>query len=201
MTNYMKIQEGDIVRLIGGRMNKFDFQGILHFSAVNNKDMGYNVPRIYEWKLNVKTGRVEERVINDEFRDVEMPLIHPLFEGKKVKYIWFNLIDYSDDGFGASSYGIVKYDVEKEKIVGRIEYDLDGRKGSYQAVYVPNERKDIKNVKSEDDGYLVNVIWNKKTGKSNIQIFDAKTMNSKPVAHIELPYRIPGGFHSRFFYP
>merc|ERR1712032_1270242 len=147
----------------------------------------YNYPRIYEWKLNMKTGVVEERTIIEDVMNVEMPIIHPLYEGKKSKYIWFNLIDFTNEAFGASSYGI-------------IEYEYDGKYGSYQAIFVANESKDINKVKSEDDGYLVNIIWNKKTKKSNIQIFDAKTMSSKPIVHIELPYRIPGGFHSRFFY-
>ena len=64
----------------------------------------------------------------------------------------------------------MKYDVDRREIVGKIEYINDGAFGSYQAVYVPNEREDIDAVKAEDDGYLVNIIWNEQTKKSNLQV-------------------------------
>ena len=51
---------------------------------------------------------------------------------------------------------------------------------------------------SEDDGYLVNIVWDKLSKKSSLEIFDAKTMDAAPIAFIELPRRVPGGFHSRF---
>ena len=199
--NAWEEENGDVIRIITGRQSTFDFDGILHFDEVNRAGR-YDIPKVYEWKLNLKTGVVEERMSKVKVAGVEMPVIHPLFEGQKTKYIWFNLIDYTSDGYSASSYGIVKYDVDKDEIVGRIDYDdkNGGKYGSYQAVFVPKERKDRSKVKSEDDGYLVNIIWDKASKKSNIQIFDAKTMDPKPISFIELPRRVPGGFHSRFIY-
>ena len=166
-------------------------------------DVVPNAATVYEWRLNLKTGAVIEGECAGlkHYNDAEMPQMHPLFEGKKPKYIWFNLINYELIGFSANSYGIIKYDVEKREIAGKIEYDHDGRFGSYEAHFVPKERHDINEVVAEDDGFLVNVIWNRETKKSNIQIFDAHTMDSKPLAYIELPQRIPGGFHSAFVYP
>ena len=160
----------------------------------------YGRPVIYEWRLNLKTGSVTEGPVGPTQNDVEMPVVHPLFMGKKAKYIYFSLIDFGYEGFGASSHGVAKYDVEKRHIVGKIEYEDNGKFASYETVFVPKERTDESKVKAHDDGYLVNVIWNKATKKSNLQIFDAHTMNAKPVAMIELPYRIPGGFHSKFFF-
>jgi len=194
-------EDDDEIVLIGPRMDRFDLNSLLHHNTMTESEEGNTV--IYEWRLNLKTGTVIEREgieTGGRPTEVEMPVMHPLFEGKKSQHIWFNLIDHSAEGHIASSYGIVKYDVKQRKIVGKIEYDRDGRRGSYEAMFVPNEREEADKVERDDDGYLVNVIWNKETKKSNIQIFDARTMNSEPVAYIELPYRIPGGFHSSFIY-
>merc|ERR1719203_623521 len=197
--NAWEEEEGDVIRIFAGRQSTFDFDGILHFDAVNNGGR-YDVPKVYEWRLNMKTGVVEEIMSGIEVNGVEMPQIHPLFEGQKTKYIWFNLIDYSSDAFGASSKGIVKYDVDKDEVVGRIAYNREkgGKYGSYEAVFVPKERNDQSKVVSEDDGYLVNIVWDKLSKKSSLEIFDAKTMDPAPITFIELPRRVPGGFHSRF---
>ena len=175
---------------------RFNLNSMMHNDVIPNSAM------VYEWRLNLKTGDVREGEggISHE-TEAEMPQIHPLFEGRKSKYMWFNLVNYDEEGFGANTHGIMKYDVEKREIVGKIEYDHDGRFGSYEAHFVPTKRDDVDQAVAEDEGYLVNIIWNKVTKKSNIQIFDAQTMDSEPVAYIQLPYRIPGGFHSAFVYP
>ncbi len=62
------------------------------------------------------------------------------------------------------------------------------------------KKNEIKDVKSDEDGYLVNIIWDQNSKESNIQIFDAKTMDPLPIACVTLPYRIPVGFHSKFLH-
>merc|ERR1711933_405144 len=180
--NAWEEEDGDIIRIIAGRQGTFDFDGILHYAEVLNGGRT-DLPKLYEWKLNLKTGMVDERIIRADVESVEMPQMHPLFAGRKSKYIWFNLIDGSVDGYMASSKGIIKYDVEKDEVVGRIDYDEQsgGKYGSYEAVFAPKEREDRSKVVSEDDGYLMNIVWDKKTKKSSIQIFDAKTMDPKPI--------------------
>merc|ERR1712087_875702 len=155
--------------------------------------MGYATAQIYEWTLDLKTGAVEEGAVGGEKaqRNVEMPWVHPLFEGRKARFVWFSLIDYSDDALITSSYGVAKYDVLRREVVGTIEYghghgdgdgadDDDAKFGSFEAVFVPKERFERAKVRAEDDGFLVNVVWNKKTKQSTLQVFDAHTMSSQP---------------------
>merc|ERR1712083_1270320 len=118
-------EEGEEVVLVGPRQDRFNFNSILHHEAVRHKE-SYGKPVIYEWRLNLKTGAVVEGPVGETQPDVEMSVMHPLFEGEKAQFIYFNLIDFGSEGFGASSYGVVKYDVEKRKIVGKIEYGHDG---------------------------------------------------------------------------
>ncbi|XP_013600346.1 PREDICTED: carotenoid 9,10(9',10')-cleavage dioxygenase 1-like [Brassica oleracea var. oleracea] len=50
----------------------------------------------------------------------------------------------------------------------------------------------------EDDGYLIFYAHDENTGKSCVNVIDAKTMSSEPVAVVELPHRVPYGFHALF---
>jgi carotenoid cleavage dioxygenase len=50
------------------------------------------------------------------------------------------------------------------------------------------------NSSAEDDGYLMTYIYDASSDSSSFVIMDAASMDSEPVASIDLP-RIPGGFH------
>ena len=56
------------------------------------------------------------------------------------------------------------------------------------------------NAKSEDDGYLMSFVfdWDKNT--SEFVMWDAKTMDDKPVFSAPTKARVPHGFHT-FFVP
>lgn len=47
----------------------------------------------------------------------------------------------------------------------------------------------------EDDGYLVTYLMEEGSGSSSLAVFDAKTMDSKRLATIDIPHRVPAGFH------
>ncbi|XP_022867685.1 probable carotenoid cleavage dioxygenase 4, chloroplastic [Olea europaea var. sylvestris] len=50
----------------------------------------------------------------------------------------------------------------------------------------------------EDDGYVVSYVHNEKTGESRFLVMDAKSPNLDIVAAVELPRRVPYGFHGLF---
>jgi carotenoid cleavage dioxygenase-like enzyme len=70
----------------------------------------------------------------------------------------------------------------------------DGRSGS-EPLFVPRVvDKEI----PEDDGYLICFVYDENKGKSETVIIDAKTMASEPIGVVDLPTRVPCGFHSIF---
>ena len=196
MGNAWESDNGNIITLVGARMDDFDFNGLLHYNDLNDNQ---NRPHLYEWIIDIKNRKViSETLINDKI-ELEMPILHPLLHGKYSDYIYFSILDCSYDGFSASSSGIIKYDVKNKKIINKIIYG-NKQLGSYQSVFIPNEQHNINNIKSHDDGYLLNIIYDSINNTSSLQVFDAKTMKSDPIAFFELPHKIPGGFHSRFFH-
>ncbi len=43
---------------------------------------------------------------------------------------------------------------------------------------------------AEDDGYLVCYLMEEVNGKTQLAVFDAKTMDSKPLATVDIPHRV-----------
>ena len=52
------------------------------------------------------------------------------------------------------------------------------------------------NAKAEDDGYVVVFQWNNALQRQTLDIFDARDIAQGPVAQVELPQRLPAGFHA-----
>jgi carotenoid cleavage dioxygenase len=64
-----------------------------------------------------------------------------------------------------------------------------GRCGG-EAVFVPRPGG-----RSEDDGWLLNYIYDQATGKSEALVLDAQDIEGEPTARVLLPTRVPYGFH------
>ncbi|CAB4268102.1 unnamed protein product [Prunus armeniaca] len=124
---------------------------------------------LYEMRFNLKTGLASQKKLSESA--VDFPRVNESYTGRA----WKNKIEV-----GGNVQGL---------------YDLGpGRFGS-EAIFVPR----VPGVTSEeDDGYLIFFVHDEKTGKSSIHVIDAKTMSSDPVAVVELPHRVPYGFHAFF---
>lgn len=48
------------------------------------------------------------------------------------------------------------------------------------------------------DGWLLSYVWDRRTDGSQLAIFESGTLSSGPVATVELPQRVPFGFHATF---
>jgi carotenoid cleavage dioxygenase-like enzyme len=52
---------------------------------------------------------------------------------------------------------------------------------------------------AEDDGWLVNSMHNSDTGQSEVIVLDAQRVEDGPIARIQIPQRMPFGFHANWF--
>jgi carotenoid cleavage dioxygenase len=51
---------------------------------------------------------------------------------------------------------------------------------------------------AEDDGWLVNFVYDRDAESSELRIVDARDLEGDPVARIHLPRRVPFGFHGNW---
>ena len=51
------------------------------------------------------------------------------------------------------------------------------------------------NAQAEDEGWLLSVVYNRATEKSEVIVVDAMRVDAGPIARVLLPRRVPFGFH------
>ncbi|MEZ5182292.1 MAG: carotenoid oxygenase family protein [Acidimicrobiales bacterium] len=52
---------------------------------------------------------------------------------------------------------------------------------------------------AEDDGWLINAVYDDATGQTDVCVLDAHDVAAGPVARVHLPRRMPFGFHANWF--
>lgn len=188
-------EEGDEIVLITCRLQNPDLDMVN--GPVKEKLENFT-NELYEMRFNLKNGLASQKRLS--VSAVDFPRVNESYTGRKQRYVYGTILDSI-----AKVTGIIKFDLhaepenEKEKLEvgGNVSgiFDLGpGRFGS-EAVFVPRQPG---TESEEDDGYLIHFVHDENTGKSSVNVIDAKTMSSDPVAVVELPKRVPYGFHAFF---
>ncbi|OAY40002.1 carotenoid 9,10(9',10')-cleavage dioxygenase 1 [Manihot esculenta] len=188
-------EEEDEVVLITCRLENPD----LDMVSGNVKEKLENFANeLYEMRFNMKTGVASQKRLSAPA--VDFPRVNESYTGRKQRYVYGTILDSI-----AKVTGIIKFDLHAEPQQGKTKLEVGGNiKGIFdlgpgrfgsEAVFVPREPGTSS---EEDDGYLIFFTHDENTGKSSVNVIDAKTMSSDPVAVVELPHRVPYGFHAFF---
>ena len=145
---------------------------------------------LYEWRFDLKTGQTHERILDDVL-NTEFPVINSMYQGRKNQYS-YNIMFAHGGKEEVRFPGLVKYDISAGSYVA---YSAGPQFFYNEPGFAPRDHSE-----SEDDGYLVVLVWNPKDEQSEIQIFDCKgaKMAEGPIARVILPRRIPHGFHATY---
>ena len=81
---------------------------------------------------------------------------------------------------------LVKYDLVSGEST---THDFGTEQIPGEAVFVPRESG------AEDDGWLLTFVYDKPTDVSSFVVLDATDIGAAPVATLQLPQRVPFGFH------
>jgi len=141
------------------------------------------VPHLYEWRMNLKTGQLTERALDDEA--TEFPRINDGVQGLRARYSYNpRLAKRPELMFDA----LVKYDLSNGA-----KTRWEAPKGWYvgEASFAP-----APNAQSEDHGWLITYGSNVADQASAAFVLDARDVAAGPVAVVHLPQRIQLGFHS-----
>ncbi|XP_058072456.1 carotenoid 9,10(9',10')-cleavage dioxygenase-like [Magnolia sinica] len=157
------------------------------------------INELYEMRFNMKTGVASQKQLSASA--VDFPRINESYTGRKQQFVYGTI--FLDNITKVK--GIIKFDLHAEPEVGKSKLEVGGnipgifelgagRFGS-EAIFVPCKPGITS---EEDDGYLIFFVHDENTGKSEVNVIDAKTMSADPVAVVELPSRVPYGFHALF---
>ena len=137
---------------------------------------------LHRFELNLKTKSVREEPLDD--LSIEFPRIKENLNGSGYRY---GYAAYTEFGDGIAGGGLVRYDL---KTGTRDLYDGEERFVPSEAVFVP-----AADDAAEEAGWLLSYVFDRSREKSDLTVFDATELNKGPVARIELPQRVPMGFH------
>ncbi|MDX2097091.1 MAG: carotenoid oxygenase family protein [Leptolyngbyaceae cyanobacterium bins.59] len=174
---------GEDVVLVACRMASTNVLGATPDSHEgDNRRIGSDVPLLYRWQFNLKTGTVQEQALDD--RPCEFPRINEQYMGRQNRY-----------GYAGNSAptalpkfdGLLKVDLENQSI----QRHLFG-KGRYggEGVFVPRP-----GATQEDDGWLMTFVQDEAQDISELVILSTQAMTDPAIARIQLPQRVPYGFH------
>ncbi|GAA0167561.1 oxygenase [Lithospermum erythrorhizon] len=188
-------EDGNEVILIACRIEKPDLA--LVGGTIKEKLENFG-NELYEMRFNMETGQASQKKLSEP--SVDFPRVNESYVGRNQRYAYAAILDRI-----AKVTGYVKFDLHAEPESGKRSLEVGGNvmgirdlgpgKFGSEAIFVPREP----GVSSEeDDGYLICFVHDENTGKSAVNVMDAKAMSDEPVAVIELPKRAPYGFHAFF---
>ncbi|MFN3232909.1 MAG: carotenoid oxygenase family protein [Alphaproteobacteria bacterium] len=176
-------EEGDEIVVQASRSLKSNVA-----SATENAREGVVDPdemgKLYEWRLNMKTGESSERYLND-VHHCDFTRINDDLMGRKTRYIYASRFDLDN---GAKFNAELKYDNESETVQ---VHELGAGRWGGEGVFAKRH-----GATAEDDGYVVLFVWDENEQQSECVIIDAQNFEADPVARIKIPSRVPFGFHA-----
>jgi carotenoid cleavage dioxygenase len=141
-------------------------------------------PVLVRWRMDPATGRLEETMLDD--RSLEFPRLNDARAGQSYRYGYTAGSNDEFNGFGA----VYKHDV----VTGQNLTHNHGRgRHTLEPVFVARA-----GAKTEDDGWVMVYVYDQGRDASDVVILDAQDFEGPPVATIELPVRVPYGFHGNW---
>jgi carotenoid cleavage dioxygenase len=141
-------------------------------------------PMLHRWVIDLDAGTVADEQLDD--RPADFPRVSPAHETKAVRYGYLAGSEQEhefDGGFDV----IAKYDLESgTNEVHRFGPGLQGG----EPVFAPNP-----DGTAEDDGWLLDLVVDKATRRTQLWLLDAADVTAAPLAKVTMPRRVPPGFH------
>ncbi|MEM7097842.1 MAG: carotenoid oxygenase family protein [Pseudomonadota bacterium] len=172
--------EGEEVVLQASRALTADIAGA---GTSQGNNLSENQGRLYEWRINLQTGKVSERQLSD--LPCDFTRVNDQYACHPTRYAYAAVFNperpFTFDG-------VMKYDNQSGKTT---HYQYGANRFGGEAVFAPSNTAN-----AEDDGYLICFVHDESDDQSECLILDARDLSSGPVARIIMPYRVPYGFHA-----
>ena len=146
---------------------------------------GENI-KFERWLLPANGTRVLRKVISLEAQ--EFPRFDERLTGKSYRYAYAVGIAASDEV--PQPNVLFRHDLQTGET---IKHDYGANYVTGEVVFVPRHANS-----AEDEGWLMSYVHNLVCGTSRVVILDAKKLGQTPQAIIELPVRVPLGFHGNW---
>lgn len=137
------------------------------------------------WRIPPGATKAQEQPLDD--KGIEFPRINDGLAGQNHSIVY--AVETGDDLAGGRYNAVRKYDLKSGENNSHVFEN--GVPSEFVHIAVEGGR-------SEDDGYLIGFVYDRVRDASDLVILDAQRIESKPVARIKLPVRVPQGFHGNW---
>jgi carotenoid cleavage dioxygenase len=146
---------------------------------------GESAPVLWRWTIDLPSGMVTEQQLDDHTQ--EFPRIDDRYKGTQHRYGFTTAVHTGHNGV-LGGRALLRHDL----LAGHTDvHDFGTGRETGEAVFVPRTAN-----APEADGWLLSLVYNKRTDRSNLVILDTADFTGAPVAIVPLPVRVPHGFHS-----
>ncbi|MNM97154.1 Carotenoid cleavage oxygenase [compost metagenome] len=135
---------------------------------------------LWRYVIDLDSGVVTERQIDDSY--IELPRINESWTGRPYRFLYA-----VEQPTNIEFRGVVRYDLASGSIQ---RYAVPEGDQNSEPVFVPRP-----GASEEDDGWLLVCVYRRATDTSDLVILDGKHIDADPLATVQLPRRIPAGFH------
>ena len=140
---------------------------------------------MYRWTFDLESGSVKEDQLDDVAHG--FPRVDDRVVGLRHRYGWAIAgRPGHEEKFGSPAV-VVRYDMEKGD---SIMHDFGPNSSPGEFVFAQ-----ASDAAAEDEGWAMGFVYDKARDTSDLIILDASNPAADPVATIELPQRVPHGFH------
>lgn len=145
-------------------------------------------PVLTRWDIDLSAGAVSETTLDDQPAD--FPRIDERFAGLPYRHGYARGFAGSRSADGRDT--ILHYDVVSGQ---RHVCELPPGDIPSEPVFVPRQGQEAHQHGEEGDGFLLMTVYRGAANRSDLVILDAQNIDHQPVATVQLPHRIPYGFH------
>ncbi|MDG2307101.1 MAG: carotenoid oxygenase family protein [Candidatus Binatia bacterium] len=173
--------DGDKVEIYGPSFEKMP--GGLQFDNPSQIEE----PKPWHWSVDLTEKTASGEQTDD--RSGEFPRINDDRAGRRHRY-QYNALARTWE-FEFDFHGVIKYDMES----GTSEEYVHGENAvSGEHVFAADPAG-----QNEDDGWLLSVVTDRLTKRSEFRVLDARDVAAGPIARVKVPRRVPLGFHANWF--
>ncbi len=140
---------------------------------------------LHRFRFDLAGGTVKEETLDD--RAMDFPRVADARVGLEHRF-GFSLRFASEKNGNASHAGLLKLDLAR----GRSEaHEFGAGCVPGEPVFVPAAGADP----NSDEGYVLSFVHDEGAARTQLVVLDASAFTAEPLARIELPQRVPYGFH------
>ena len=180
-TRFFEIEPG----FFAHTANAFEREGLLVVDGIRYvpSPHGDPPPHFHRWEIDLVSGRTREETLDD--RPLEFPRVDERRVGLPSRYTYLVEVPMKE---GEPAGAVLRRHDATSGV--SLASGLRHSEMAGECVMVPT-RPDA----GEDEGWLLMISYDRDRDGSDLAVFDARAFDQPPVARIQLPRRVPFGFH------